>query len=367
MTEATNPLTAIHQAGQAIWLDSIKRSYLGADGYLQRLVDAGEVWGLTSNPSIFAKAVAGDTTYDDQVGALTAEGADARQILWSVMKADIVDACDLFAPVYERTDAEHGYVSIEVDPAKAFDTDATVAEARALWAEIDRPNLLVKVPGTEPGLAAITTLIADGINVNVTLLFSVERYRSVMEAYVSGLERRMEAGKPLDHVASVASFFVSRVDSKVDALLADGDPLRGTVAIANARAAYAACLQVTGTPRWQTVAQAGARVQRPLWASTSTKDPAYPDTLYVDELVGPNTVNTVPESTLDAVRDHGAAPTDQLTDNAADAAAVLHRLAEKGIDLGQVTKELETEGVEKFVTSFEEAVATVAAAKSGPS
>ena len=357
-------LPAIHEAGQAIWLDSITRSYLGPDGFLERLIAAGEISGLTSNPAIFAKAVAEDDTYDDQVAELLEGGATPPEVLWSIMKADITAACDAFAELYDRSDALHGYVSIEVDPAHAFDTAATVSQARELWAEIDRPNLMVKVPGTEPGLAAITELIADGINVNVTLLFSVERHVAVMKAYMAGLERRREAGGALAHVASVASFFVSRVDAKADAMLPEGDPLRGTIAIANARAAYGAFLEMLLSDRWKALEAAGARPQRPLWASTSTKDPSYPDTMYVDQLVGPDTVNTVPESTLEATRDHGAAPTDRLTDLVPEATATLATLAERGIDLGQLTKELETEGVEKFVDSFEQAVATVASATS---
>lgn len=361
---STAVLPAIHEAGQAIWLDSIMRSYLGPDGYLERLIAAGEVSGLTSNPAIFAKAVAEDDTYDEQVAALAADGASARDILWSVMKADITSACDAFAELYRSSEGRHGYVSIEVDPAHAFDTEATVAQGRALWAEIDRPNLMVKVPGTEPGLAAITELIAEGINVNVTLLFSVERHIAVMEAHMAGLERRRAAQGDLSHVASVASFFVSRVDAKVDAVLPEDSGLRGATAIANARVAYGAFLEVLVSERWQALAEAGAQPQRPLWASTSTKDPSYPDTMYVDQLVGPDTVNTVPEVTLDAVRDHGAPPTDRLTDLVEAARATLADLASAGIDLGQVTKELETEGVEKFIDSFEQAVATVESATS---
>ncbi|CAN5316683.1 transaldolase [soil metagenome] len=352
-------LTAIERAGQAIWLDSIKRSYLGEDGFLSELIAAGDIYGLTSNPSIFAAAVAGDDMYDDQVGQLAASGSDAREILWAVMKADICDACDAFAELYEASEALHGYVSIEVDPSKAFDTTGTIEQARELWAQIDRPNLMVKVPGTEAGLAAITALIAEGINVNVTLLFSVDRYAQVMEAHLAGLEQRHAGGGDLSRVASVASFFVSRVDAKVDPLLPDGHPLRNRIAIANARAAYGAFEGVRASERWSVLARAGAMVQRPLWASTSTKDPALPDTLYVDELVGPDTVNTVPEATLDAVRDHSADPVDRLTGSGPAAVGRLAALADEGIDLDQVTKELEAEGVEKFNAAFDEAVATV--------
>ncbi len=356
-----NRLRDIEATGQAIWLDSIKRSYLGEGNFLDRLISDGSVYGLTSNPSIFAAAVAGDELYADQVAELRAGGAEAADILWAVMKADVTSACDQFAPLYAASDKLHGYVSIEVDPSHAFDTEATVAQARELWSEIDRPNLMVKVPGTEPGLAAITALIADGINVNVTLLFDVERHIAVLDAYMAGLEQRLAAGGDLSHVASVASFFVSRVDGKVDPLLPEGHELRSEIAIANARVAYAAFTDATASDRWAALAAAGARVQRPLWASTSTKDPDLPDTLYVDELVGPDTVNTVPEATLEAVADHGAPATDRLTGTGPQATAKLATLSDLGVDLRQVTKELETEGVEKFIASFEEAVATVAA------
>ncbi|MGI9016391.1 MAG: transaldolase [Euzebya sp.] len=359
-SDAGGVLQAIEQAGQAIWLDSIKRSYLGEDNYLDRLIRAGEIYGLTSNPSIFAAAVADDDTYDQQVSDLADQGADAAEILWTIMKADVTAACDQFAELYRSSDRLHGYVSIEVDPSKAFDTSGTVEQALQLWHEIDRPNLMVKVPGTAPGLPAITQLISQGVNVNVTLLFGVQRYREVMDAYMSGLEQRLEAGGDLTHVASVASFFVSRVDAKVDPLLGEDDELRSTIAIANARVAYAAFAEVTASGRWQHLVDEGAKAQRPLWASTSTKDPSLPDTLYVDELLGPDTVNTVPEATLDAVRDHGGPPADRLTGTGAQAAQRLGQLEQLGIDLDQVTKELEAEGVEKFIASFEEAVQSVA-------
>lgn len=357
-----NRVQAIEQAGQAIWLDSIKRSYLGRGNYLDDLISSGQIYGLTSNPSIFAEAVAHDSMYDDQVASLAEKGTSAADILWSVMKSDITDACDQFADLYESSDGRHGYVSIEVDPSRAYDTDGTITQARKLWRQVDRPNLMVKVPGTEPGLQAITALIADGVNVNVTLLFSVERYRAVMDAYMTGLEQRVNAGEKVPRVASVASFFVSRVDSKIDAQLPADHELRSTIGIANARVAYAAFTDALSGDRWQRLAGAGAKPQRPLWASTSTKDPSLPDTLYVDELMGPDTVNTVPEDTLEAVRDHGAPAADRLTGAGPQAQQRLDALTDAGIDLGQVTKELENEGVEKFIASFEEAVQTVAEA-----
>ena len=353
----TTPLHALHDLGQAVWLDSIRRSYLAPDGYLTRLVEAREISGLTSKPTIFDKALAADDSYGPQLEALA--GADPREALWALMKADVQAACDRFLPRYRETEGEHGYVSIEVDPTKAFDTEETVSEALLLARELDRPNLMVKVPGTEPGLAAISRLLAEGVNVNVTLLFSVARYEAVVHAYLEGLRRRAEAGADLAAVASVASFFVSRVDSKVDAILPEGHPSRGTAAVANARVAYGAFRELFATPLAEELRAAGARVQRPLWASTSTKNPAYSDVLYVEELAGPDTVNTMPEATLEAFRDHGTAG-DRLTGRSTAARDALAQLAADGVDLDQVTKELETEGVEAFVTSFDSAVDTVA-------
>jgi transaldolase len=352
----SSPIHALRDLGQAVWLDSIRRSYLQPGGYLPELIDAGELDGLTSNPTIFEQALAGDEAYGEQLAEL--RGADPREALWSLMKADVAAACDLFLPGYREADGARGFVSIEVDPAKAFDTEETVSEALLLFREIDRPNLMVKVPGTEAGLPAVTRLVAEGVNVNVTLLFSVQRYEAVAQAYIDGLRRRADAGDDLG-VGSVASFFVSRVDTKVDELLGDDHPGLATAAIANARVAYESFGQIFGSPEFAELADAGARVQRPLWASTSTKNPAYRDVLYVEELAGPDTVNTMPEPTLDAFRDHGVVE-DRLSGAGAEARQQLQRLAEEGVDLAQITKELETEGVEKFVASFDAAVASVA-------
>lgn len=351
-----NPLQQLHDLGQSVWLDSLRRSYLGPDGYLARLLAAGEIDGLTSNPSIFEKAVAEDDAYAAQLAQLA--GSDPRDALWALMRTDVQDACDIFLPRYRESGGRHGFVSLEVDPSKAFDTEETVSEALLLFHELDRPNLMVKVPGTEPGLPAITRLIAEGVNVNVTLLFSVSRYEDVAHAYIAGLRARAEAGASLD-IASVASFFVSRVDSKVDDQLGETHAHLATAGIANARLAYEAFERIFSGPDFAELAAAGARVQRPLWASTSTKNPALPDTLYVDELAGPDTVNTMPEATLDAFRDHGTVE-DRLSGAGGEARHQLQRLAEQGVDLHQITKELESEGVEKFVASFESAVATVA-------
>jgi transaldolase len=352
-----NPLQQLSALGQAVWLDSIQRSYLEPGGYLPRLLEAGELQGLTSNPTIFEGALSKDASYRDQLEQL--RGSDPRDALWALMKRDVAGACDLFAPLYRESRGLHGHVSIELDPSKAFDTDGSVEDALKLWGEIDRPNLMVKVPGTEAGLPAITQLIARGVNVNVTLLFAVARYESVVEAYLAGLRQRADANEDLAAVASVASFFVSRVDSKADALLGGQQPHLATVGIANARAAYAVFEQVFNGSEFDELRVAGARCQRPLWASTSTKNPEYRDVLYVEELAGPDTVNTMPEATLDAFRDHGTAE-DRLSGSGWEAREQLERLAEQGLDLGQITKELEAEGVEKFVDSFEAAVATVA-------
>ncbi|MDP8970909.1 MAG: transaldolase [Actinomycetota bacterium] len=351
------PLQQLRQLGQSVWLDSIRRSYLEPGGYLPQLLEADEIDGLTSNPTIFEKALAEDASYDPQLAELA--GSDPRDALWELIKADVRAACDLFLPAYRDSDGRRGFVSIEVDPSKAFDTEETVSEALLLFGELDRPNLMVKVPGTEQGLPAITRLLAEGVNVNVTLLFAVQRYEAVVNAYLEGLRKRAERDEDLASMASVASFFVSRVDAKVDAILGDGHPQLATAGIANARVAYEVFERVFAGPQFAELAAAGARVQRPLWASTSTKNPAYSDVLYVEELAGPDTVDTMPESTLEAFADHGTVE-DRLSGTGGEARHQLERLAEQGVDLDQVTKELEAEGVEKFVASFESAVQSMA-------
>lgn len=353
---STNPLQQLRDLGQSVWLDSLRRSYLEPGGYLPTLLANAEIDGLTSNPSIFEKALEEDDAYGEQLAEL--RGSDPREALWAIMKRDVRDACDLFLPLYEESDGERGFVSIEVDPSKAFDTEETVSEGLLLARELDRPNLLVKVPGTEPGLPAITRLLAEGVNVNVTLLFSVARYEAVVDAYLEGLRTRAEAGGDVSRLASVASFFVSRVDAKVDGYLSEPQPVVATAAVANARLAYGSFERIFRGPAFADLAAAGAKVQRPLWASTSAKDPRYSDVLYVEELAGPDTVNTMPENTLEAFRDHGVVE-DRISGTADDARQQLERLSEQGVDLGQVTKELETEGVDKFVASFDAAVETV--------
>ena len=350
-----NPLQQLSELGQSVWLDSITRSYLEPGGYLPELIAAGEIDGLTSNPSIFEKALGSDHSYDEQLSEL--KGTDPRDALWALMKRDIAGACDLFLPLYRESDGAKGFVSIEVDPSKAFDTEETVSEGLLLFRELDRPNLMIKVPGTEPGLGAIPRLLAEGVNVNVTLLFSVARYEAVAQAYIDGLTKRAAAGGDVSTIASVASFFVSRVDSKVDEIV--DQPALATAAVANARAAYESFERIFRGPDFAELAAVGAKVQRPLWASTSTKNDKYRDVIYVEELAGPDTVNTMPEATLDAFRDHGVAE-DRLSGAGGEAKHQLQRLSEQGVDLNQITKELETEGVEKFVEAFDAAVATVA-------
>lgn len=354
-----NPLQQLHDLGQAVWLDSIQRSYLADGGYLPRLIAAGELWGLTSNPTIFDDALGSDDTYDEQLRELA--GSDPRDALWAIMKRDVAGACDAFLDVWRETDGRHGQVSIELDPSSAYDTETSVAEGLAIFGEIDRPNLMIKVPGTEPGLPAITRLLAEGVNVNVTLLFSVARYDAVITAFMDGVRQRLERDEDVSRLTSVASFFVSRVDSKVDALVDGGvqsQPL--TAGIANARVAYDTFGQRFGDDGgFAELAAAGARVQRPLWASTSTKNDAYSDVIYVEQLAGPDTVNTMPESTLDATREQ-VDVADRLDGAGDEARAHLDRLRQEGVDLAQITKELEAEGVEKFEASFESAVETVA-------
>jgi len=356
-----NPLQQLGELGQAVWLDSIKRSYLGEGGYIATLIEAGELNGLTSNPTIFESALSGDSddTYDEQLREL--HGSDPRTALWAIMKRDVLGACDEFLDLWQRTDGRHGQVSIELDPSKAYDTEATVSEGLALFAELDRPNLMVKVPGTEPGLDAITRLLAEGVNVNVTLLFSVARYDAVITAFMDGVRQRLERNEDASRLTSVASFFVSRVDGKVDALFDGAQPQAPlTAGVANAWMAYDLFRRrFAHDGELGELADQGMRLQRPLWASTSTKNDGYSDVIYVEQLAGPDTVNTMPEATIEATRDH-ADVADRLTGSADRAREHLDRLRQEGVDLDQITKELESEGVEKFEKSFRSAVETVA-------
>ena len=365
--QAVRPTTALSRQGVAIWLDDLSRRRLDS-GDLAQKVDELDVVGVTTNPAIFQAAITGSDDYAADIARLAAEGADAEGIVRELTTADVRRACDLFRPVWEATDGQDGRVSIEVDPRLAHDTDATITQARELWAEVDRDNLLIKIPGTPEGLGAIRQVIADGISVNVTLLFSVTRYREVIDAYFTGLEDRVAAGQPIDQVSSVASFFVSRLDTEVDPRLADLDTpqaraLTGTLAVANARSAYGAYLEVADGDRWQALEEHGANPQRPLWASTGVKNPDYPPTLYVTELVAPGTVNTMPEATLMAVAAAPAVTGDSITGNLDQAEATLAGLGEVGIDLDEVTDLLEIQGVAKFEDAWNGLLATVDAAR----
>ena len=364
---SARPTAALSREGVAIWLDDLSRGRLDS-GNLAGLVEERDVVGVTTNPAIFQSAISGSQDYDADVARLSAKGADAEEIVRALTTEDVRRACELLTPVWEATEGQDGRVSIEVDPRLAHDTEATVVQARELWVAVDRPNLLIKIPGTGAGLPAIRRVIAEGISVNVTLLFAVARYRQVMDAYWSGLEDRLAAGEPIDHIHSVASFFVSRVDTELDPRLAAmEDPaarqLMGRVAVANARLAYGAFLEEADGDRWQALEERGANPQRPLWASTGVKNPDYPPTLYVTELVAPGTVNTMPEATLAAVAAAPAVTTDTITGNLDRAQATLAALGEVGIDLDEVTDLLETQGVAKFEDAWNGLLATVDAAR----
>jgi len=348
---------------QSPWLDNIRREWI-AGGELARWVERG-VRGITSNPTIFQKAIEASDAYDDQLRECLAGHGDVEAAYWELVVTDIRGALSVMRPLHDASDGVDGYVSIEVDPRLARDPEATMAAARRLHDTIGEPNLYVKIPGTAEGLAAIRQMIAEGRSINVTLLFSVQRYGEVIEAYLDGLEALDAAGGDLSRVSSVASFFVSRVDTETDRRLETiGTPealgLRGRAAVANAKLAYALFRERFSGPRWEALAARGARLQRPLWASTSTKNPSYPDTLYVDELIGPDTVNTMPDSTLAAFLDHGTVARTIDTD-LGEAATTLERLAEVGVDLDDVTRVLEDEGVASFEKSFTELLAALAA------
>jgi transaldolase len=349
--------------GQSPWLDNLKRGWV-TTGDLQRWVDAG-VRGITSNPTIFQKAIADSADYDEQFSTLARGGSSVEEAYWTMVKTDIEDALRILRPVYDGSDGLDGYVSVEVAPSLARDAEGTYQAAKGLWETIDEPNLYVKIPGTAEGVDAIRRSIADARNINVTLLFGIERYGEVIEAYLQGLEELVAAGGDPAHVSSVASFFVSRVDTLVDRRLEEigGDEAlatKGKAAVANARLAYQLFLERFSGARWEPLAAAGARVQRPLWASTSTKDPTYADTLYVDALIGPDTVNTMPDATLAAFDDHGALARTIDADPAADR-AIVERLAGIGIDLEDVAATLEDEGVASFAKSYDELLGTLAA------
>jgi transaldolase len=363
-----NPLIRLQQLGQSPWHDNIRRQLL-TSGSLKRMIDDGDITGLTSNPTIFDQAIGGSTDYDADLHRLAREGKSAAEIFDALAIDDIKNAADVLAPVFERTGGADGFVSIEVSPKLANETQATIREARRLWSSVNRPNLMVKIPATAAGVPAIEQSIADGLNINVTLIFSLKRYEEVMDAYLRGLIRRLESGQKIDHISSVASFFVSRVDTRVDKLLEEKiaagaerkdllASLKGKAAIANAKLAYADFRKKFSTEAYAGLKNHGARLQRPLWASTSTKNPAYPDTYYVEALVGPDSVDTMPPATIAAYKDRGN-PEVRIDKNLDEARRVMDKLAEAEIHMDEVTKKLEIDGVASFAKSFDSLIVTV--------
>jgi len=367
---AQSRLAALLEEGQSVWLDFITRD-LVRGGELRRMIEQDGLRGMTSNPTIFQKAISEGNAYDEQIGELVAQGKSATEIFEAVAIKDIQDACDVFRPLYDSTDGQDGFVSIEVSPLLARDTAGTIEEARRLWKTVNRPNVMIKVPGTAEGAPAVETLLGEGLNVNITLLFSLANHERVMWNYVNGLEARAAQGQPVGRIASVASFFVSRVDTLVDKLLdekiaAASDEatkatlrgLQGKVAVANAKLAYARFQEIFGDERFQALAKKGARVQRPLWASTGTKNKAYSDVLYVESLIGPDTVNTLPPATIAAFQDHGAVRR-TIDEGVDEARATMAALKDAGIDIDAVTQQLEDEGVALFAKSFDDLLAGV--------
>ncbi|MBV6402817.1 MAG: Transaldolase [Anaerolineales bacterium] len=352
-----NSIPKLTSLGQSLWYDNIQRKIL-ENGEFKAMIERGDIRGVTSNPSIFNNAIAKSTDYDSALTPLAWAGWDTKKIFWQLVIEDIKAACDAFLPLYEESNGGDGYVSIEVTPDLAYDTEKTIAQAQQLWARVARKNLMVKIPATKEGIPAIRKSIAAGININITLIFSLKRYAEVMDAYLSGLEDRVNAKQSIDHIASVASFFVSRVDTKIDPQLAEGSPLKGKAAIANAKLAYDEYHKTFAGSRWEKLKYKGARVQRPLWASTSTKNPAYPDTYYVDNLIGPETVNTIPPATLDAFKDHGTAAL-TLMRGVDEAQNDIAQLEAAGISMDVVTKELEDEGIKSFDEAITHLLATI--------
>jgi transaldolase len=363
---ASSPLHRLSALGQSVWVDYLSRNLLES-GELEQMTRDDAVVGVTSNPTIFQKALAEGDAYDDQLRQVLEHTQDPKEIFVALASRDVADACDLLHPIWESSRGGDGYVSIEVDPRLAFDVEATLDEAMRLHTEINKPNLLVKIPATKPGLVAIEEMTARGRSINTTLIFSLDRYAEVAEAYIAGLERLVEDVGDPSTVHSVASFFVSRVDTETDKRLdaiGGHDHLKGKLAVANAKLAYARYTEIFAGPRWQSLADAGARAQRCLWASTSTKNHDYPDTLYVSDLIGPDTVNTMPEETIRAFQDHGK-PSLTLEQGLDDARQLLSDLAAAGIDYDDVTDALEKEGVEKFEASFAELIQGIVARREG--
>jgi transaldolase len=362
----SNPLVQLQEYGQAVWLDYIRRNMLAPGGDLERLIEQDGLRGMTANPTIFQQAIAAGDDYDAAIEQLVGRGTEPLQIYEALVAEDIRSACDLFRPLYDATGGADGFVSLEVAPSLAHDTTGTIDEARRFWRMVDRPNLMIKVPGTDEGAPAVEQLLADGLNINITLLFSLRNYERVAWAYIAALERRLAEGKPIDRIASVASFFVSRVDTLVDEQIEERlaktpqpsmrgtlEGLRGKAAIANARLAYQSFKRIFGDERFRRLKDQGARVQRPLWASTSVKNKDYPELMYVENLIGPDTVDTMPRETLEAFRDHGR-PRLSIEEDVDGAHETMRLLGEVGIEYEAVVAQLEDEGVEKFAKSFDD-------------
>jgi transaldolase len=363
-----NPLLEIRVLGQSVWLDLLSRGML-VSGQLRMLIEQDGVSGETSNPAIFEKAIDGSHDYDKAIRSLVLQGKKAEEIYEALTVEDIQHSADLFRPLYDETDGRDGFISLELSPHLAYDIDGSISEAHRLWTILNRPNILLKVPATAKGLPVIKKLIYEGINVNITLLFSLDRYREVAEAYIAGLDARTEAGKPLEMVTSVASFFLSRIDVLVDSMLENviqerdkrseaANTLLGQTAISSAKAAYHIYREIFNSERFRRLSAKGARTQRLLWASTGTKNPAYSDVKYVEPLIGPDTVNTMPLETINAYRDHGD-PANRLSDSVEEARLVLEKLQAFGIDLAAVTQQLEREGVKKFVEPYDKVISTI--------
>lgn len=355
-----NPLNKIQQHGQSIWLDLLDREIMDS-GKLKSLIDEDDLRGLTSNPSIFEKAINGSSDYDKDIEKYAKDTEDNSALFYNMAIADIQRAADIFKPVYDKTNGKDGFVSLEVSPYLALDTDGTIEQARDLWKRVDRKNVMIKIPGTKQGLPAIRECLREGININVTLLFGLPRYREITEAFMGGLEDRLKDGNSIEDVASVASFFLSRIDVMVDPILKekDANKLVGKVAIASAKMAYQIYLEMIESDIFKKLEEKGAQRQRVLWASTSTKDPSFSDVLYVETLIGKDTINTVPMETIDAFRDHGEV-TDSLTKGIDDAKETLETLKQKGIDIDDITQKLETEGIDKFNKAYDKLLKSIA-------
>ena len=353
-----NSLKKLWRYGQSVWLDDIRRELIH-NGQVQRMIDEDGISGITSNPAIFEKAIANSSIYDDEIRSLAKDKATPMEIYENLSQEDVRDAADLFRPVYESRKRRDGFVSLEVNPHLAYDTAGTVEEAKRLWKQLDRPNVMIKVPATKEGLPAITELIREGINVNVTLIFGLKRYEEVIDAYLSGLEQRLELGKPIDGISSVASFFVSRIDVLIDSLLHGNDKVfRTKTAVACSKAAYGIYRQSLESLRFLDLSDRGAQVQRLLWASTGTKNPEESDVKYVEPLIGNATVNTMPRATIEAYRDHGD-PANRIEEDLDEAKNLLKNLPNAGIDMNKIAQQLEDEGVEKFIKPFDKLIKAI--------